>query len=351
MPGTTRRSLDGVARRLETVLGPWSHADESHEWPLRQGEISLVRVYGISGSIAVRGVTGDRASLHVRKVIHIPQVGAAAAFASRVHVRFHLRNQSLFVRVLYPRPPLGGRVFVHLELRVPHAVDVDLRASRGPLSIDGVEGAVQASTRSGNIRVRDCLGPITLATGDGIVDAGDVEGGLSVRCGRGIVRLDTITGCVRLRAGRTDVVASGVRGEFDARVRRGSVELDGGSGQVRFQIGTGDVWAALGAGHRDVALTCHRGRLALLVGALEGKAYIEMHQGDVELTLDPTFAGRLEAVTRAGKVGAPGPSDRLDVQVGSSGAGYVRVVNVEGDIRVLGARDRWDIQHEQEGDG
>jgi hypothetical protein len=358
MPGMTHRPLEDVARRLETVFGPWSHVDESHEWDLQQRAISLVRVYGISGSIAVRGATGDRASLHVRKVIHIPQVGTAEAFASRVRVRFHRRNQRLFVRVHYPRPPLGGRVFVHLTLRVPHAVDVDLRASRGPLSIDGIEGAVQANTRSGNITARDCLGPVSLVTGDGIVDVGDVEGGLSVQCGRGTVRFDTITGRVRLRADRADVTAHGVRGEFDARVRQGDVALTGGGGQVRFQTGIGDVRAAFGAGHRDVTLSSRQGDLTLSLGAVEGEVRAEINRGDVGLTLDSTFTGRLEATTRTGQVRAAlsggrtlSSGNHFDVQVGGASGARVRVVSTEGDIRVSGAQDRWDVQHDGEGDG
>lgn len=358
MPGTTRISLEGVARRLSTVFGPWSRVEETNEWDLHRERISLVRVYGISGAISVRGVTGDRASLHVRKVIHIPQVGAAEAFASRIRVRHSLRNEKLYVRVLHPRPPIGGRVFVHLELRVPHAVDVDLRASRGPISVRSVEGAVQGYTRAGNITVRDCLGPMTLESGDGIIDVADSEGGVVVRCGRGAVRLDAISGRVRVRSHDAHVTATGVRGALDARLRRGSLSLTGGSGRVRLQTGHGDVRAALGIGHRDVAVTSHRGQVALSLGAVEGEIRVEVRQGGVQLALDPAFSGRLEALTHAGQVraGILGtdvgmPVDRIDVQMGGSKAAHVRMVSMEGDITVTHTRRDTDTQLDEDEEG
>lgn len=345
MPGMMSRSLEDVAHRLETVFGPWSHVDEIHTWDLRRGPLSLVRVYGINGAISVRGVTGDHASLHVRKVIHIPQVGTAESFASRIRVRFNVRNQRLWVRVLHPRPPLGGRVFVHLELRVPHAVDVALRASRGPLSVQDVEGAVQAHTRIGNIIVRGCLGSIMLETGDGIVNADEIEGSVVIRCGRGAVRLDTVTGQVRLRADRATVTASEIRGQLDARLRRGSIQMAGGSGTVQLRTEDGDVQAAFGAGHRNVAVTNHRGHLALSLGAIEGGLRAATSHGDVALTLRPAFAGRLEAFARTGHVhvalsGADTrvPGNQLDVQVGGSSAAHVWVASAEGDINISGTR-------------
>jgi len=344
--GMMSRSLEDVVYRLESVFGPWSHVDEDHQWDLRREEISLVRVYGISGSISVQGVTGDRASLHVRKVIHSPQVGAAEAFASRVRVRFNVRNRRLYVRVLHPRPPLGGRVFVHLTLRVPHAVDVALRASRGSLSLRGVEGAVQANTRTGNITVRDGLGPVALETGDGIVDVGDVEGSVDLRCGRGLIRLDTITGRVKLRANQADVTATEIRGQLDAQVRRGAIKLEGGAGIVKLQTGDGDVQAAFAAGHRDVGVTSRRGDVALSLGAVEGEVRAESSQGDIALSLNPAFSGRVEAVTRAGRVSTsrlggavPVHIDRLDVNVGGTSAAHVWAASVDGDIDVVGRRE------------
>ncbi len=358
MPGMMSRSLEDVARRLETVFGPWSHVDESQTWDLREGALSLVRVYGVSGAISVLGASGDRASLHVRKVIHIPQVGAAESFASRIRVRFNVRDQRLWVRILHPRPPLGGRVFVHLELQVPHAVDVALRASRGPISVHGIEGAVQAHTRTGNIRARDCLGSMRLETGDGIIDAGEVEGSVALQCGRGAVRLDAITGEVRLRADRADVAMVGIRGRLDAQVRQGSLRSTGGSGTVRLRTGEGDVQAALGAGHRDVTMTNHQGHLALSLGAVEGGVRAATSQGDVELMLKPAFAGRIEAFARAGHVhtalsGADRRElgNRLDVHVGGSSAAHVWVASAEGDIRIDGTPEGVGRQQDEEGKG
>ena len=355
MPGTVHQSLDNVAHRLATVMGPWSHADTTRDWDLRSEDIALVRVYGISGSISVRGVSGDRASLHVRKVVHIPQVGAAEAFVSRIRVRVRSRDQGLYVRVLHPRPPLGGRVFVHLTLQVPHAVDVDLRTGRGPLSVRRVEGAVQAHTRAGNVAVRDCLGPITLESGDGILDVADVEGGVDLQGGRGLIRLDTITGRVRVQADRADLTATGIRGRLDAKVRQGSVDLSRGAGRVRLQVGTGDVRAAFTADHRDATVTNHRGPVRLSLGSVSGRIRAETLQGDIALLLDSTFSGRLEAVTHAGRVHAalprpcPGSGvERLDVQVGGSGTAHVWMASAAGDIYVKQRSNRRERSQEEE---
>jgi hypothetical protein len=62
--------------------------------------------------------------------------------------------------------------------------------------------------------------------------------------------------------------------------------------------------------------------------------------------LNPTFSGRIEAVTHSGRVRAslfggsvPVYSDRLDVNVGGTSAAHVWVASAEGNIDVVGRRD------------
>ncbi|MCJ7549473.1 MAG: hypothetical protein MUQ30_07310, partial [Anaerolineae bacterium] len=214
------RSSDGllgdIAQRLMSLFGPWSEHVEPVIWSV-DGPIDLVRVRAISGSIVVRGGDQDGVMVRATKTVRGPTEALAnltgwLRFANRVEVRMTHAGNSVHLQTLYPRPPLGCAVFVRYEIALPWAVDADLYTQSGGIIVSGIEGAVEAETRSGNIYLLDTMGPATVHTASGRIRASGVEGAIRAENDQGRISVETCSGHIRLRATSGDIEIDGCDG-------------------------------------------------------------------------------------------------------------------------------------------
>ncbi|MGA7915782.1 MAG: DUF4097 family beta strand repeat-containing protein [Candidatus Acidiferrales bacterium] len=163
---------------------------------------------------------------------------------------------------------------VHVDLRVPQGLDLDVRTSDGNVVAQGVSGKIQIDTGDGNVTANNVRGDIRMHTGDGHIEGHSFDGSLDADTGDGNLRID---------------------GRFDA------LALKTGDGSIEAQVGTGSKVANgwnLHSGDGHITLR--------LPGDLN--AYLDAHTGDGSITLDVPIqvSGSLSHSAVRGKLNAGG---------------------------------------------
>jgi hypothetical protein len=181
----------------------------------------------------------------------------------------------------------GRRRSIHVELRVPRDLDLDVKTGDGNVTSQPVAGRIHFDTGDGNITATGLKGNISLHSGDGHIEAGGLDGSL---------RVDTGDGHVNVR-GRFD--------SLDVKTGDGSIEAEASSGS---QVTS--PWAILtGDGHINLRV------------ASDLKADVNAHTGDGSITLDIpiSVSGSLNHTVR-GKL--------------NGGGGELRVTSGDGSIHL-----------------
>ncbi len=360
------RLYDEISEGLLSLFGPWSEEVESLEWTF-DGELTLLQARNMTGSIVVRGGDVDTIFISAVKTVRGPTEDAATHFARRVRVQAGRRDTAAYTYAAYPRPFLGCGVFVRYEITVPRAIDVQLYTQSGGLAIAGIEGAVEAETRGGNIELTDTVGPAQLYTAAGAIRISGVEGSVDAESGNGSVLLRRSKGRSRLRTTSGAVTISESMGIIEARNYSGDINLYRGRGGAQIETVEGDIRAAFQRIVEPVSLLTHTGSVLMDVLISDAQIEAESYEGDVQIALSSDFSGRLDAGTAEGGVvcglpfvatGAlpeamPGDTDLLAEEsssdarpgsralvgrLGSGGPTLVKLRSLRGDISVT-ARD------------
>ena len=178
--------------------------------------------------------------------------------------------------------------WVHVELRVPRELDLDVHTGDGNVTTSAVAGHVRIDTGDGNVTVSGLKGEIRLHTGDGHIEASGLDGSLDVNTGDGHVRVDGRFDSLNVRTGD---------GNIEAKV------LNGSKVATNWKMHSGD-------GHINVWLPS------------DLSAELDAHTGDGQITLDipVTVSGSLSHSTIHGKLNGGGAALSI-----SSGDGSIHV--------------------------
>ncbi len=164
---------------------------------------------------------------------------------------------------------------------------------------------VKGSTGSGNLSVEGVNGPVDASTGSGDVTATNIEGHVKADTGSGNVTLHAIKGGADADTGSGDVRASQVAGPFKADTGSGSIRLE--------QAAPGDVEVDTGSGDVDVqgvrgALKADTGSGRITAGGeVSGQWKLSAGSGDVDIQLASNAAFDLYAHTDSGNVKSDHP--------------------------------------------
>lgn len=177
---------------------------------------------------------------------------------------------------------------VHVDLRVPQALDAEVRTSDGDVMAQGVSGKIQIDTGDGNVTANNVRGDIRMHTGDGHIEGHNFDGSLDANTGDGNLRIDGRFDALALKTGD---------GSIDAQVSNGSKVASG------WNLHSGD-------GHITLRLP----------GDLN--AYLDAHTGDGSITLDVPIqvSGSLSHSAVRGKLNAGGGTVAI-----TSGDGSIHV--------------------------
>ena len=254
---------------------------------------------------------------------------AVQAFAEQIGVQIQRESGAVQIRPDVPKREKGDSirsVRIDFELRHPEKVDLDVRASRGNITLPQIDGTATLNNNrgktvfegaSGNIRVKQNRGDIAVqhAGGDfiannnrGSINVGQVGGRVDVKNNRGATRLKNIAGATTVQAnwgaieienpeagviiqsrGSNIVVRprKPIGDDYAIQNRDGAVDLiipDGSAVDVHGYVGRGSIQTDLPLSITGVSRTSQ-----VVTGQLNGggaKVAVELGRGSLSLSSD-----------------------------------------------------------------
>jgi hypothetical protein len=292
-PGTSADSAPArepsLLERILAMVGAGARYEETLDQELDASGVSLIDAETGNGAITYEGVTQDKVTVHVKKVVRAPTDEAAEAFAQQVQVHIEREGDTIRIRKEHPRPSWGTQVGISYEIHGPKDVAVKLRTSNGKAKVSRVTGAADVVTSNGKVELLDVSGRVIAHTSNGAIEA----------------RLETLQD----------------RGEF--ATSNGAIDLT-------IQRSDAPINATTSNGAIDVTV-------------FQGSAPITAttSNGAITVTLPVGFAGQLDAATTNGRVQADLPVEvvtsgrtHLLGHIGEGGEALVKLRTANGGIRV-----------------
>jgi len=253
--------------------------------------------FTVSGTPSVTATTFD-GSIQVQSwdnadvLVEIEKRGPTRSALDQIEVRTAQDGNSITVEAHRPRrhPVLVFGIdtpTARLIVWVPKHADVHARSGDGSITIERVNGKLEAHTGDGSIRANGIAGDLNLSSGDGSVTVENAEGRLALDTGDGSVNVAGKLGVVRLHTGDGSIIY---------RAEPGTKMNDD------WDITTGD------------------GGVTLYLPADLG-AELDAHTGDGtirhDLALNPGGSSSNGRRTLRGRIGAGGPQLRIRTGDGS----------------------------------
>lgn len=214
---------------------------------LRSGRLSVTATETETSTITVSGKGSDD--------VEVEQDGDQITILDRTsRTIFGFGGDSLLVEATVPTSSQlrakTGSADVEASGRLAAAW---LQTGSGQMSVDEVDGPLDASTGSGDVDVRRVGGAARFKTGSGEITVGKAEGPTSVSSGSGDVAVKHAAGPVSVKTGSGDVRVEEAEGDVAlstgsgdlvvGRIARGNIESKGASGDLRVGIPAGTpVW-------------------------------------------------------------------------------------------------------------
>ncbi|MEP7327061.1 MAG: DUF4097 family beta strand repeat-containing protein [Gemmatimonadota bacterium] len=212
-----------------------------------------IRIYNLNGSVRVEGWDRDTISV-------------VATIGDPLKNRFFFGGGTRGAKMGIESPLDLDQAPAHLIVKVPNRSRVWIKAATASIDLSGLQGGVDVSSTSGNIRFEGSPDQLNLETMDGSIE---------VIANGPWMRAKTASGTITLRGGGEDVGATTVSGDvtlLSSGMRR--VRMETVSGKLNFS----------GALARDGALT------------------VESHSGPVDLLLPADLSAEFDLSTYEGTI-------------------------------------------------
>lgn len=218
--------------------------------------------------------------------------------------------------VLIQPDPVTAKGEVKLKVQLPRFVQLKaVEANDGDISVRSIEGAVHASTGSGNILISQ-TGEVTAHSSSGDVSVTQAQGAVSIATQSGDIKLNS-TGAAELRTQSGDVVLSGSKGNVLIQTSSGDMEVQGIGGDLTVKTSSGDVKASAVEGR----LVVNAVSSDVVARRIKLDAQILIVSGDVGLEC---VGGRTEAGSTSGEIALTNVRGDVDAHSAS------------GDLRISG---------------
>jgi DUF4097 and DUF4098 domain-containing protein YvlB len=174
-------------------------------------------------------------------------------------------------------------------------------------ALAGVQGPLDASTGSGNLRISKIGDEVKASTGSGHIEVDGVKGSVRASTGSGTIRALGVAGGLHATTGSGNVTLEQTApGDVEVSTGSGSVELRGVHGSVRAQTASGNINVD-GEGSRSWRLGTASGGVTV---RLPGRQGFNLHahsvSGSIYTAREMTVQGTLSKHELEGKVGDGG---------------------------------------------
>jgi DUF4097 and DUF4098 domain-containing protein YvlB len=206
-------------------------------------------------------------------------------------------------------------VTTDLDIYVPVNTALVIASGRGAVTIAGMASNVEVGHHRGEVNINDHTGNVSLDMGSGSVRLGHVKGDVTVQGSGDEVAVEDVDGAVHVngefretrlvrvsktvsfRSARTDMEFSRLDGRMD--LDSGDLRADSLSGPMRLKTRSKDITLEGFSG--DLRLEDVNGTVS--VGLYKpGNIQIDNRRGDVQVSIPPNTAIKVEARTREGEI-------------------------------------------------
>ena len=277
--------------------------------------ITGLRIFDDRGTVTVNVSDDKRVRVSWRKKVHSDSQEKADEINRKTEVAITPSDKVLTLNANVQAAGDHG-VSTDIDVYVPRNTELEITSRRGDVSIVGMNGSVQVSNQHGEVDITDQTGNTNLTIESSAARIQHVKGDVTIQGRAKEVDVEDINGSVRLngefmesvrlvRVGKT-VDFHSSRTDMQFSHLDGRLDLD--SGDLRADSLTGPMH--LSTRSKDIALEGLSGDLRLedtngtvQVGVYKpGNIQIDNRKGDVQITIPPGTAMRVEARTREGEI-------------------------------------------------
>ncbi|OGB99042.1 hypothetical protein A2V82_04880 [candidate division KSB1 bacterium RBG_16_48_16] len=202
------------------------------------------------GSIKVSSAPGDEVRIELIQKVETSSERKAERILRDLDVRFEKRGDDVTVIAEYERNEgffNWGRNPLKLEyiISVPSVYNVALKTSGGSISVDDLEGTVNAHTSGGSLSFGNINGPVDGKTSGGSISLDGCDGPALVRTSGGSITLGDVNGDVDARTSGGSINITQAKGSVVAKTSGGSINVKEVMGNIDASTSGGSVTAHL----------------------------------------------------------------------------------------------------------
>jgi DUF4097 and DUF4098 domain-containing protein YvlB len=185
----------GFLRSLLSGI-PWSERSERVDIQTYKTPAgAAVRIHNANGKTLVLGEDRDDIQVTACKRARAESTEAAVRLLEEIRVVNDETNGVLGLEVEVPRK-WNRHGNANLEVRVPRTVRIEVVASNGKISVEGLRSALRARSSNGSVSVTHVVGDIEVNTSNAKIECCDTCGRLVLRSSNGKIELDEHRGSI-----------------------------------------------------------------------------------------------------------------------------------------------------------
>jgi len=275
--------------------------------PQRQTDTTIAVPAGASlsvnnfgGGITVHGWSENRVKVH-------------AETGRRGRVEVSLVGNTVVVKASSRE---GAPSVMDFDITVPQSMGVSLSGTYADITVDGVQGPINAETVNGEVNVRGGKGIITLHSIQGSVTLADASGRIEVNSVNEDIALTNVSGEIKVETTNGGIMMTGIQSSsVDAGTINGDVLYEGtvtDGGSYSFASHNGDisvsipdranvtVATATANGEIDASFTLPltsttgKHRKTFKIGSASARMELESFQGDIKLRRPQELRDRID---------------------------------------------------------
>jgi DUF4097 and DUF4098 domain-containing protein YvlB len=267
------------------------------------------------GTITVNIADGDTLKVSVRKKVHTEKQQDADHFNAKTKPQITVVDKIVTLDANTHAAGDKG-VSTDMDVYVPRNTDLVIVSRRGDVTINGMNGNVEVNHQRGEVNLNDLTGNAVLNLEGSSARAQHVKGDITIQGRANEVSLEDVDGAVHLngefrettRLVRVSKTVSFHSSRTDMEFSRLDGRLDLDSGDLRADSLTGPM--RLTTRSKDISLEGLSGDLHLendngtvTVGLHKpGNIQIDNRKGDIQVSIPPNTAVKVEARTREGDI-------------------------------------------------
>ena len=277
------------------------------------------------GSIEVITHKENQVDIEIIREINVSSDREAERILDDLDISFDNRGDDVYIRAEFKRNRdrwfRNGNRRLRLEFNVivPEIYNVDLQTSGGSISVDDLEGYVNAKTSGGSLKFGDIKGPVKGTTSGGSIQLTGSEGDSKLNTSGGGITIGDVNGDIEATTSGGSIRIDRAEGKVIANTSGGGIQVDEVMGDIDAHTSGGSISAYISEQPRgDCSLTTSGGGIIVKL-AEDVKAYLDAKTsgGGVQTDFPVTVRGKIKKNELQAAINGGGPRLYLRTSGGS----------------------------------